>query len=287
MIPKFTPPPSSPRAASDGSGTNKLNQHREVEMFRHHTTEKVKHEATKNGCGSMHPLSNTSKIFVRYAAETKHPVVDLGCAFGVAAIEAAKTSGGQVIGCDVAAEHLHILQERASVLGLASKITVKLGKFPEEISFADNTVGATLASLVLPYLTIEELDHGLQKIFAWLVPGGKLLISSYTIHIKEFSNPQFQAEYQKRVSSGLKWPGYFEDFNEFSTMAEENRTTNSVPARLHFFDTAPLVKALMDIGFEIEIAQYVDGKTNGAVEETFHDGREMLSIVARKPIRSE
>lgn len=245
--------------------------------------EMVKHETTQNGYGFMHPLSETSRAFALYAANINLPVVDLGCAYGSATIEAAKTGAVQVIACDVAAEHLHILQERASVLGLASKITVKLGKFPEEISFADNTVGATLASLVLPYLTTEELDHGLQKIFAWLVPGGKLFISSYTIHIKEFSNPRFQTEYQKRVDSGLKWPGYFEDFIKFSTMAKENRNINSVPTRLHFFDINPLVKALMDIGFEIEIAQYVDGKTNGAVEETFHDGREMLSIIAKKP----
>jgi hypothetical protein len=36
-------------------------------------------------------------------------------------------------------------------------------------------------------------------------------------------------------------------------------------------------------GFNIEWAGYLDGKVNGAVPETWYDGREYLGIIAVKP----
>ncbi|MBP9743332.1 MAG: class I SAM-dependent methyltransferase [Burkholderiales bacterium] len=242
----------------------------------------AQHEPTMNKRGFMHPLSKTSKQFVQYASSITLPVVDLGCAYGIATIEAAKAGASKVIACDMEQKHLDMLESRAAKLGLTSQITTRLGQFPNDLFFENNTVGAVLASLVLAYLTIEELATGLKNIFKWLIPGGKLFIVSYSIHIKEFANPRFQTEYQRRVDSLEKWPGYFEDFNKYSTMAEENANENSIPIRLHFFDILPLVKALEDVGFEVEVSQYLDGRSNGAVQDTWYDGREMLGVIARK-----
>lgn len=247
------------------------------------TKASISHEATKNGCGFMHPLSKTSIEFASYAAEIKIPVVDLGCAYGSASIQAAKLGAQQVLACDMEHEHLQILKARAAKDGILPKISFKLGRFPENISFIPNTIGAVLASLVLAYLTKEELDIGLKSIFQWLEPGGKLFIVSYSIYIEEFSNAKFKKEYERRVNSNAKWPGYFEDFNEFSSIANNNINTKSVPLRLHFFDINPLTASLKDIGFEIETSEYLDGKTNGAVQETLYDGREMIGIIAKKP----
>lgn len=240
------------------------------------------YEFTKNGCGAMHPLSETSKCFINYSATIKEPVLDLGCAYGIATIEAAKAGALEVVGCDIEQKHLDILKERAIKAGVLSKIRLEAGKFPYKPVFEPNSFGAILVSLVLPYLTLEELDIGLEKIYEWLVPEGKLFISSYTIHLKEFDNVKFKQEYKKRVDNGIKWPGFFEDFNQFSTLAEENVVANVVPKKLHFFDIDPLVSALTNIGFKVETAKYLDGRKNYAVEETWHDGKEMLCIIAKK-----
>lgn len=243
----------------------------------------IDHEATENGCGYMHPLTETSEQFVEYSSRIHNPVVDLGCAYGVATIAAAKAGASQIIACDIDNKHLQVLKRRASLMDLDSKIITKSGKFPQETAFPRNSIGAVLTSLMLPYLTVEELEIGLEQILSWLVPDGKLFIVTYTVHIKEFANENFQRGYQQRLRNNITWPGYFEDFNLFSNMAEENVIKSSVPLRLHFFDLPPLIKYLEKIGFKIESAKYLDGKLNGAVTETLYDGREMLGIVARKP----
>ncbi|MFN8771104.1 MAG: class I SAM-dependent methyltransferase [Pseudomonadota bacterium] len=245
----------------------------------------IKHEQTKNQCGFMHPLSATSKAFIDFASSREDFVVDIGCAYGIASIGALEAGAKHVVACDINQEHLDILKKRTPSKYISNKnLTLKLGKFPNEIDFDNKSVGAVLTSYILPYLTIDELELGLDKVFNWLVPGGKFFITSYTRYIKEFDNEPFIKEYDRRIQSGLKWPGYFENFNLYSSLKEENEASNAFPSKIHFLDKKSLEKVLKEIGFEIEEAVFLNGRLNGAVEETINDGRELLSIIAKKPI---
>lgn len=48
------------------------------------------------------------------------------------------------------------------------------------------------------------------------------------------------------------------------------------------FDLPPLVNALQEIGFNIDYAEYLDGRENFASKETWYDGREYVGIIAVK-----
>lgn len=239
------------------------------------------HQETKNNRGFMHPLSELSLSFIDYAAKIKDPVLDLGCAYGIASIEAIKAGATNVIACDMEAKHLEYLKQEALNLNqLARHLTLKLGRFPDEIDFGENSLGAILTSYMLSFLTPNELEIGLNKIFTWLKPGGKIFIALYTIFIDKFCDELFMKEYTRRVNLGQKWPGYFENFKQFALPSPSNA---GLPQRVHYFEIAPLVTELTNIGFTIDMAKYLDGRLNGAVLDSINDGREILGIIATKP----
>jgi SAM-dependent methyltransferase len=236
------------------------------------------HLFTQNQRGAMHPISELSQQFVAFAATANAPVVDIGCAYGNTVIAALRAGAKEVIACDMERAHLDDVQEQVYDTPYATHVTVKLGIFPDEIDFAEHSLAAIHASHLFPYLTGEEVELGLSQCYRWLQHGGKLFILTYTIHILELDNEQFHQEYTQRIKAGMKWPGYFIDFNKYSNQAP----VDYVPKTLHFFDKEHFVTAIKQAGFVIEHAEYLDGKTNGAMADTWHDGREYLAIVARK-----
>jgi len=111
---------------------------------------------------------------------------------------------------------LNILQELISNSPQKDSLVTQQGNFPADFNFDANSIGSILASHLLPYLCPEEIDVGLQKFYTWLKPGGKLFILSYTVFMKELVNEKFEREYKRRLENKIKWPGYLENFNEFS-----------------------------------------------------------------------
>jgi SAM-dependent methyltransferase len=244
----------------------------------------VNHEKTSNSHGYMHPLSSIAKRFVEFAKITNGPVIDMGCAYGLASIAALEAGAQKVIACDLSPVHLSTLETRIHDPKLKAKLKLQAGSFPDDFNFTVNSIDAVLLAHILPYLTGPRIEHGLQKLHQWLKPGGKLFILSYSIYIKELINDKFITEYNRRLASGMSWPGYFENFNAFSDLPDEDSDYSAFPAELHFLDKPVLVAALQKFGFEIEYAEYLDGKDNGAMADTWHDGREYVGIIARKPL---
>ena len=241
------------------------------------------HHKTKNARGFMHPISNIGREFI-FFSKTASPTIDMGCAYGNTVIAALEAGAQDVIACDMEEEHLRDLSDQLSE-SEQQRVTTKQGVFPNGFDFTPSSISGIHASLILPYLTEQELDEGLQNFYQWLKPGGKLFVLCYSIFIKELVNPYFEAEYQKRRDTGRKWPGYLEDFSKYSYTdgAPNEHDASAFPLALHFFDTDVFVRALENLGFIIEFAEYLDGPANGAVEETWHDGREFVGIIARKP----
>lgn len=243
----------------------------------------TQHHKTKNARGFMHPFSEIGRKFVLFS-KTSSPSMDIGCAYGNTVIAAIEEGAENVIACDMEQTHLDILREQLEPDQLAH-LTTKQGQLPDGIDFPDNSIASIHASHILEYLKPDEVDRGLEKFFHWLKTGGKLFILCYTVHILELANQIFTKEYQRRIEAGEKWPGYLEDFNKYSYTDDihNEHDTSAFPIALHMFDVPVFVRALKELGFIIEFAEYLDGRTNGAVEETWHDGREYVGIVACKP----
>ncbi len=241
------------------------------------------HHKTQNKRGFMHPLTKIAQDFILFSQQ-ESPTIDMGCAYGNTVIAALDAGAKEIIACDMEQAHLDMLAEQLDA-SQRQKVTLKQGVLPHGFDFAPESIAGIHASLVLPYLSVQELDECLDKFYRWLKPGGKLFILGYSIFIKEFVNPYFEAEYKKRCAEGPKWPGLLEDFSQYSyTDGVRNELdVATLPAALHFFDIDIFVPALQQLGFVIEFAEYLDGPSNGALADTWHDGRELVGIVARRP----
>lgn len=252
------------------------------------TIDPNKHYKTKNSRGFMHPISEIGKKFVLFSSTATAPVVDMGCAYGNTSIAALKAGAKVVIACDMEQKHLDALHNQIEGTPLAASLTTKQGVFPNGFDFAANTIDAIHASHILEYLNGDEVEQGLKNCYQWLRSGGKLFILTYSIYILELANDKFQYEYEQRLKANVKWPGYLEDFDRYSYLPNEAQETVDVsdasfPSALHMYDLPVLRRYLEKLGFIIEYANYLDGRLNGAVEETWHDGREYIGIIAYKP----
>lgn len=235
------------------------------------------HHETMNTRGYMHPVTQIGKAFASFS-KTASPTIDMGCAYGNTVIAALDAGAENIIACDMEKQHLDGLSHQLNDAE-KQRVTFKQGILPDGFDFTNNSIAGIHASLVLPYLNEQELDKALGKFYQWLKPGGKLFILCYSIYIRELVNTKFETEYARRLKSGRKWPGYLEDFSEYSA---DKFDATAFPMTLHFFDRNVLVPVLEKLGFTIESAEYIDGKTNGAVEDTWYDGREFISVIAKK-----
>jgi SAM-dependent methyltransferase len=254
------------------------------------------HYKTVNKRGFMHPLSEIGRKFTLFSSTTVAPVMDMGCAYGNIAIAALEAGAKTVIACDMEEKHLSSLRDQVKNTNLKDCLLTKQGVFPDGFDFKTNSFDAIHASHILEYLNGEEVERGLENFYQWLQPGGKLFILTYTIYILELNNDKFKAEYERRLEDKVKWPGYLENFDDYCVLPDETDVTSQntneatktdidspFPSALHMYDLPVLRKALETYGFVIEFAEYLDGSNNGAVKETWHDGREYVGFVARKP----
>jgi len=210
----------------------------------------------------------------------------MGSAYGNVTLAALTAGAKTVIACDMAEKHLALLVHEAEKQKTQENLISKKGYFPNEFNFENHSIAAIHASHILEYLNTKEVDRGLRYFYDWLQHDGKLFITCYTIHIAELANDVFQQQYQDNLKRGIKWPGYLEDFDKYSNSPTngytEKLSDSPFPTALHLYDLDPLVKELQNIGFIIEYGEYLDGKLNGAMTETWLDGREYIGIIACK-----
>ena len=249
--------------------------------------EKQQHHKTMNSRGYMHPISSIGLKFISHASHATVPVVDMGCAYGNITIATLEAGANTVIACDMEEGHLQSIRDQIEGSRLKPRLITKQGLFPHGFDFKENSLDAIYASHLLEYLNGNEVDEGLANFYRWLRTGGKLFILCYTIYIRELVNTKFQEEYKKRQEEKMKWPGYLEDFNQYSQLPGNPEAieteASAFPTALHIYDLPVLIAALQTTGFIIEAADYLDGQSNGAVKDTWYDGREYIGIIAHKP----
>lgn len=200
-------------------------------------------------------LSSNSQAFIDFAAQAKMPVIDMGCAYGVATLPALE-KGAKVIACDLEPQHL------AEIVRVATEkeftgLTTEVGRFPQDFQFEENSIAAFHSSFVFHFLTGDQVMEGLGKVRKWLIPGGKVFLNTGTRYMPFLRD--FQAEYECRLQNGVRWPGEIDE-DTIDRFADADFKTvqppEAVPRFIHMFDKAILSRALNESGFTIEHIDY-------------------------------
>ena len=230
---------------------------------------------TRNNMGwAAEKPNRINRLFVDYCAtgacgETS-PALDIGAAYGLATI-AALEAGAHVIANDLAPAHLEEIFRRTPEASRA-RLQLKAGRFPHQIHFEPETLGAIHASNVFHFLTGNQLSYGVRSAARWLRPGGKLFVQAATPYQAQFAG--FIPEYQRRLAAGVKWPGWVEKISRYS----QHKKLGVMPASIHLLDDRTLVPLLEAAGFRVERAWLYQREDFPA--ELKLDGRESLGIVA-------
>ena len=230
-------------------------------------------QATLNKMGWSSEVPNEySEAFIAYAAGCTSPVLDIGAAFGTASI-AALEAGATVVANDVEPRHLEVLKSKVPPEHL-QRLKVVVGKFPCDLSFPDDCFGAIHASMVLHFLTGEELVDGVQRMFRWMQPGGKLFILTGTPF--QGNIKAFIPVYLERKRNGVRWAGEIENVREFNN----HFSADLMPSFIHCLDEDVLVPVIEQAGFIIEeVKRYSRANLPDFCKL---DGRENLGLIARK-----
>lgn len=231
---------------------------------------------TRNQMGFMTVAPDPfSQALIDFAPYAPGPMLEIGAAYGVAAIRALE-KGVQVIANDLAPEHLEILRQKTPE-HLRSNLTLKPGRFPTEIDFPDASLGCVLSCRVIHFLDGDEIRAALSMLYRWLKPGGKICIVVETPYVKPFQPiiPQYEA----RVRNNEEWPGCFDNIHEiYAVHAPE--LVNRVPNLLHYLNETVLSRELSRAGFVVERCHTLN-RIDFPVWLRL-DGRESVGIIGRK-----
>ncbi len=240
---------------------------------------------TKNQMGwASEQLNDVSLAFVDFCrtgfcSHEDSAALDIGSAFGVATMAALRV-GAWVVANDLDEVHLAELRRRVEnepQLGppALERLRVRLARFPRDVWFSDGTLGAVHASNVFHFLTGNQIERGMRWIAGWLRPGGKLFIHATTPYQTAFRS--FIPEYERRLASGEKWPGWIPKLSEWSM----HKKFSQMPRSVHLLDDRILSREALAVGLEIERV-WLYCRSDHPVSLRI-DGRENVGLIARKP----
>jgi SAM-dependent methyltransferase len=227
---------------------------------------------TLNGMGFMTLEHDPySLAFIAKAQKTELPVLEIGVAYGFTALEAIRNRNAVFIANDLELNHLLILktnlpEEKKQFVYLNNK------RFPQETSFPDENLGAILLCKMMHFLTADEMEIALDKLYSWLSPGGYLYIvttSPYHHYLSAFS-----PIYEQRWEQGDPWPGIIQNMRDYAP-----DLGIKIPHFLHVMDPRPLEQALSKRGFNIQQATLFDFKRPNSKSS---NGRGYCGIIAIK-----
>lgn len=245
---------------------------------------------TLNGTGAMTTvLPACSQLFVEAAATAEGPVMDMGCAYGVATV-AALEQGAQVLAVDIEEQHLRILSAGVAPQ-LRARLSTQAGALPG-IDFAPGSFQAIHAARILHFLPPQAFRESIRKMAQWLAPGGRLFLICDSPYF-----PHWAArvdEYERLSAQGEEWPGYIADIAGYFRSRVQASASNAIDSGSHASDAlngTPLIN-LVDpetlarecrlAGLQIEEAGY-EGLAIDYDGQPAEGGLEHASVIAFKP----
>jgi SAM-dependent methyltransferase len=213
--------------------------------------------------------------FVDYSALCLAPVVDIGCAYGVVSRAALEKGAQQVIANDIEPKHLQILLQSVSGSSLAERLVLRPGRFPSDLEFEPNTIGAVFISRVLHFFDGPTIQQCLKAIHKWLIPGkGKLFIVAETPQQRKSFLPLYKERKEKEKE---EWPGCL-------SSGVKGTVGGGI---IHFLDKDILKRELKNAGFKIERTQYFARHTIGVEAACKEDSIGVVAVKKRKKKKSK
>jgi SAM-dependent methyltransferase len=229
---------------------------------------------TDNAMGIMtREPSPAAEAFIALAATARRPLLEVGAAYGNATLPALR-AGGTIVACDLSASELQILGESTPGED-RSRLVLVPARFPEELHFAEGSLGGILAAQVLHFSDGPTVERAFADAWRWLESGGKFFVVVMTPSLSYYS--KFRAEYEARAGRGDRWPGIF---NPRDAATPEWR--DRLPTMVNLFEKDVLGRCALEAGFEIEVLEYFCFRQFPDKHRT--DGREFLTMTARKRI---
>lgn len=201
-------------------------------------------------------------------------ILDIGAGYGTISVAILQKTSCSVIANDIGVENLLIIRNRATS-EQRERLFLNHNRFPQNLDFPDESLDGIAISQVFHFLTGEEIDAGLLKLFRWLKPGGKLFITTSSPYVKVLTD--FMPTYAARKAADMRWPGHIDNW---STMRPHMK---NLPLFFHVIDHATLGRALREAEFEVEAESFVDRRET--IPSLGLDGREDIGVIAMKPER--
>lgn len=217
-------------------------------------------------------LDHVSQAFVEYCKTGKKTVLDIGAGYGTISLAILQETGSTVIAEDIGVENLLVLKNRTTQQQ-RGRLFLNNNRFPQDLDLPENSLNGVIICQVLHFLTGDEIEAGLQKIYRWLVPGGKLFIVTSSPYLKILTD--FMPIYEARMTAGMRWSGLIDNF------AQMRPHMTNLPKFFHVIDHQTMSSELSKAGFEIENMSFVDRRQT--IPSLGLDGREDIGVIAIKP----
>ncbi len=214
--------------------------------------------------------------FIAFAGSCAEPVLEVGCAYGVAT-QPALTAGARVVACDLDQRHLDILWDETPPDD-RDRLEIVQGQLPY-VDFAAEHFGAILCSRVLHFLDGSAIDASVRKMFRWLKPAGRLyLVADTPYGIWRNFVPTFEA----KLARGDRWPGLMIALENWlpRSSSTANRPIKGPPF-MNLLVPELMVRCCEEAGFRIERSGFIDRSDFGGLGSM--DGRENAGVLAIKP----
>ena len=204
---------------------------------------------TLNRCGIICAYLNPAqKAFIDFAKNSPGPLVDIGCAYGVAT-RPAIANGGQIIAIDSSPEHLAILENSLPHIWKNQLQTINK-YFPSQAVLPSGSVSGILASYIFPFLTPDEFEAGLACCYDWLMPGGTLWVTQSSLNLSP--GTPLQKRYNERKAAAEKWPGLIDNYHDYL----DEGWQKILPNNINFVEMEEMLSLLTNTGFEIVASDY-------------------------------
>ncbi len=207
------------------------------------------------------PVSQTFITHAALSAQNGGKILEIGAAFGAATLEAI-AKGATVFCNDIDPENLAVVRQRYlantgedpdSITGDGSKLILVPGTLPQElIGLPKKAFDAILICRVLHFFPGSKIEESLTLLSTLLSPGGKVYIVCETPFLKNWQ--RFIPEFNKRVESGVEWPGEITEPAEY----ESSGRAASLPKFVHWITKEVLERSLIKAGFSVEHAEYIN-----------------------------
>ena len=200
--------------------------------------------------------------------------LEIGCSYGLAILPLLER-GCKIIANDMEISHLSYLEDLISKYFVKHKdnLTLLHGRFPNEVSFAPESLDGILTARTLHFLTGDEIEYGLHKLFSWLKPGGKLYIISETPYRKNLA--EFIPVYEERKKNNIAWPGMLSYVHSYFTESQD------LPTFINFLDKDHLSEILEKIGYKLEEA--TNFRRQIGLCRYYEDYPNFMAVIASKP----